>query len=231
MSSSDSTEEGDFPATEKSKHPPTTRTTAPPIRYGVMCRRAPEGPFSFDDLIPGEGPRELEIGFGHGRFLIERAVAAPGSRLLGIEIKTKWGHLVEQKRIQKGLTNVVALAGDARDILPRLSPDGCLTRAYLHFPDPWWKTKHQKRRVLDEDFLLAMSRLLHAGGELFVQSDVEDRAVEMRDQIAEYALEGNGVFDVPHGFDVANPYGARTNREARAAEDGLPVFRVIAIRR
>ena len=209
---------------------PPDRTTALPIRYGEMCRRAPDGPFAFDDLIPGEGPRELEIGFGHGRFLIERAHAAPTSRLLGIEIKAKWGHLVEQRRIREGLNHVVALSGDAREILPRLGPDGCLTRAYLHFPDPWWKKKHQKRRVLDENFLVAMARLLHPGGELFVQSDVEDRAVDMRDQIREFEVEGKRAFEVPGGFDIKNPYGARSNREARADEDGLPVFRVIAIR-
>lgn len=85
--------------------------------------------------------------------------------------------------------------------------------------------------MLDEDFLAAMARLLHSGGELFVQSDVEDRAIDMRDQIVEFEVEGKRIFDVPGGFDVANPYGARSNREARAAEDGLPVYRVIAIRR
>jgi tRNA (guanine-N7-)-methyltransferase len=231
MSSSDSADPRDLPGRETSKSSSPNRTTAPPIRYGEFCRRAPEGTFNFDTLIPGEGPRELEVGFGHGRFLIERAHAAPGSRLFGIEIKSKWGHLVEQRRIAEGLNHVVAVAGDAREILPRLQPDAGLTRAYLHFPDPWWKTKHQKRRVLDELFLSQMARLLHSGGELFVQSDVEDRAIDMRDQIVEFEVDGKRIFDVPGGFDVANPYGARSNREARADEDGLPVFRVIAIRR
>jgi len=54
-----------------------------------MARHAPEGKVLLGSLIPGEGDLELEIGFGRGRFLIERAQAAPTSRVIGIEIKTK----------------------------------------------------------------------------------------------------------------------------------------------
>lgn len=205
--------------------------TPPPIRYGGMARRAPDGDVDFDALIPGNGPRELEIGFGRGRFLIERARSAPGSRLLGIEIKAKWGHLVEERRKREGLTHVVALAGDARTILPRLGPTGGLARVFLHFPDPWWKKKHGKRRVLDDVFLVEVARLLARGGELFVQTDVEERAIEMRERIEEFEVDGARAFSVPAGFDGPNPFGARSNREARADEDGLPVYRVLATRR
>lgn len=214
----------------------TTRTspTPPPIRYGQMARRAPDGAIDFDTLFDDgapTGPRELEVGFGRGRFLIERALAAPGSRVLGIEIKAKWGHLVEERRKRDGLRNVVGLAADARLVLPRLGPDGGLARAFLHFPDPWWKKRHGKRRVLDEDFLREMARLLAPGAELFVQTDVEERAIDMRDQIAEYAPHGTPVFSVDGDFTRPNPYGARSNREARADEDHLPVYRVLATRR
>ncbi len=205
--------------------------TAPPIRYGQMARRAPEGTVDFDALLPGEGPRELEIGFGRGRFLLERSRAAPGSRILGIEIKAKWGHLVEERRAREGLANVVALAGDARAILPRLGPAGGLARVFLHFPDPWWKKRHQKRRVLDDDFVAEVARLLAPGGELFLQTDVEDRAEQMRERVEAHEVDGAPAFTVRPGFDGPNPYGARSNREVRADEDQLPVYRVLATRR
>ncbi|MBX7196388.1 MAG: tRNA (guanosine(46)-N7)-methyltransferase TrmB [Sandaracinaceae bacterium] len=224
------------PSTEPQTRPvDPARRTPPPIRYGEMARRAPEGDIDFDALFdapgPGDAPRELEIGFGRGRFLVERARSAPGSRILGIEIKAKWGHLVEERRKREGLTHVVALAGDARQILPRLRPRACLARVFLHFPDPWWKKKHGKRRVLDDDFLAEVSRLLAPGGELFVQTDVEDRALEMRERIEAFAVEGAPAFSMRGAFDQPNPYGARSNREARADEDHLPVYRVLAIRR
>ena len=221
------------PETEPPAQSPARRTP-PPIRYGQMARRAPEGEVDFDALFdaeaPSPAPRELEIGFGRGRFLVERARSAPGSRILGIEIKAKWGHLVEERRKREGLHHVVAIAGDARQILPRLRPSGALSRVFLHFPDPWWKKKHGKRRVLDDDFLHDVARLLAPGGELFVQTDVEERAIEMRERIEGYETEGARAFHTPRGFDMPNPYGARSNREARADEDHLPVYRVLAIR-
>lgn len=189
-----------------------------------MARTVPDGDVDLRTLVPGEGELELEVGFGRGRFLIERALAAPGSRIIGMEIKAKWAHLVEERRKREGLENAVALRADARAVLPRCGPDGCLARAFVLFPDPWWKKRHAKRRVVDESFLDHLARLLRPGGELFVESDVEDRAEGMRERI-----EAQGSFElVPC---EANPYGARSNREARAEEDGLPIYRVLARRR
>jgi len=196
-----------------------------PIRYELMARYAPEGPFELGSLIPGEGDLELEIGFGRGRFLIERAQAAPGSRVIGIEIKTKWAHLVEERRKRLGLVNAVALCGDAREVLPRIGPAGSIARVFVHFPDPWWKKRHARRRVVDDDFLVQLARLMRSGGELLVQTDVEDRGVAMAERIA-----ASADFSVREGFEHANPYGARSNREVRAEEDGLPIYRVHATR-
>jgi tRNA (guanine-N7-)-methyltransferase len=174
-------------------------------------------------LVPGEGPIELEIGFGRGRFLLERARAAPASRIVGIEIKAKWAHLVEARRAREAIANAVALRADARDLLPRMRPDGALARAFLLFPDPWWKKKHAKRRVVDEGFLDQLARLLAPGGELFVETDVEERAAAMKERVA-----AHGAFEL-RPCD-ANPYRARSNREVRAEEDGLPIHRFVAIR-
>ncbi len=204
----------------------TATSTPKPVRYDLMARLVGEGPVDLGALVPGAVDLELEIGFGRGRFLLERAVAAPGSRIVGIEIKTKWGHLVEERRKKLGLASVVAFAGDAREILARAGPDGGLARVFIHFPDPWWKKRHAKRRVVDEGFLDQLARLLRKGGELFVQTDVEDRAVEMAAHVGE-----NASFVVEPGFGGANPYGARSNREVRAEQDGLPIYRIRARRR
>lgn len=192
-----------------------------PIRYGTFAVRAPEGEtFDLNALVPGDGELEVEVGCGLGRFLFERAAARPDVRIIGIEIKAKLAHHVEERRKKLGLTNALALYADARDFLVRARPDGCVHRAYLLFPDPWWKKRHAKRRVLDPAFLDQMRRLLRPDGTLFVQTDVEERAQQMRDQLVESSWR---IEDLS-----ANPYGARTNREARADADGLPVWRMIA---
>src|SRR6185312_3275283 len=72
-------------------------------------------------------------------------------------------------------------AEDARFALPRLGPDASVRRFFISFPDPWWKKRHAKRILVQGDFLGEVARLLEPGGELFVQTDVDERAdgVEM----------------------------------------------------
>jgi tRNA (guanine-N7-)-methyltransferase len=201
--------------------------TPPPIRYGPMAPRAPEGTIDLDALLPFEGPLELDVGFGRGRSVFERAAVAPESRIVGIEIKSKWAYKAEEKRQRRGLERVRIFTGDAREILPRCGPEGTVTRAFVHFPDPWWKTRHAERFVVAQPFLEAMAFLLCEGGELYVQTDVEDRARRYRDLIAAHPAF---ALATESGFVDENPFGARSNREVRAEEDGLPVFRVLARR-
>jgi tRNA (guanine-N7-)-methyltransferase len=193
-----------------------------------MAPRAPEGRVDLDALLPFEGPLELDVGFGRGRSIFERVTASPASRILGIEVKAKWACKVEEKRKRLGLDRVRVVTEDVRELLPRCGPEGAVTRTFVHFPDPWWKNRHADRFVVAEPFLDAMAFLLREGGELYVQTDVEDRAKRYRDVIARHP-----AFDLAteSGFVNENPFGARSNREMRADEDGLPVFRILARRR
>ncbi|AKT37705.1 tRNA (guanine(46)-N(7))-methyltransferase TrmB [Chondromyces crocatus] len=178
------------------------------------------------DAVPS-GPVEIEVGPGRGGFLFERAVACPQARLVGLEIRLKWSAIVDDRLRKRGFgARVRALNADAREALRRLRPDGSVARFYLHFPDPWWKKKHQKRLVMSPDLLDEMARLLEDGGELFVQTDVEERAGLYAAQIgAHAAFEPAG--DQEGAPELAeNPYGARSPREHRAIEDGLPVTRL-----
>lgn len=202
--------------------PPVADGTPRPIRYGSMAPIVPDGPLDLPSLVVGDAPLELDIGFGRGRSLITRA-RQDVSRIVGIEIKAKWSHKVEERRVREGLTNARALCADARELLARSGPDGSVSRAFVHFPDPWWKKRHTKRRVVSETFLDTLARLLEVGGQLLVQTDVEDRAAEY-----EASLAAHPAFDVVRV--ESNPFGAESNREIRAAQDGLPVHRLLATR-
>jgi tRNA (guanine-N7-)-methyltransferase len=94
----------------------------------------------------------------------------------------------------------------------------------VHFPDPWWKKRHAKRRVLGTGMLGEVARLLKRGGELFVQTDVEERAID-------YAALVDAVPELERQSIDRNPYEARSNREKRVDADGVPVYRVLAIRK
>jgi tRNA (guanine-N7-)-methyltransferase len=193
-------------------------------RYGVVAPRMPDGAIDLAAIIPGDTPLEIDIGFGRGLSVFKRAAVAPTWRLLGIEIKTKWAYKVEERRLREGLVNVRAYAGDARDILERATPSAYVERFYVHFPDPWWKRRHEHRTVVADRFLQSAARLLRDGGELFVQTDVKARMDEYVERMEEHPLFG----PVRHLED--NPYGSVSGREAKAVVDELPIYRVVAAR-
>jgi tRNA (guanine-N7-)-methyltransferase len=194
--------------------------------------RLPEGDrVDLRALVRGEWI-ELEIGPGRGIFLQERAAAEPRAGLVGLEVRRKWAAIVDGRLAARGLApRARVFAEDAKDALRRLAPDGSIRRAFLLFPDPWWKKRHQKRLVMGETFLAEIVRLLEPGGELFVETDVEERAAQYEAMLMDCpALRPFG--DAPGSARLAeNPYAARSNREHRAIKDGLPVYRMRFARR
>jgi tRNA (guanine-N7-)-methyltransferase len=194
------------------------RTTCGPERAGPGAEAATTA------------PREIELEIGPGPkagFLVERACAAPDAALIGLEIRPSWAIVGDGRLADEGhARRARVFCEDARSALPRMGPDGCVARIYLHFPDPWWKKRHAKRVVIGESFLIEAARLLVPDGELFVQTDVAERAGHYARVItAHEAFEPAG--DVDGAPELAdNPYGARTPREHRAIADGVPIHRL-----
>jgi tRNA (guanine-N7-)-methyltransferase len=171
-------------------------------------------------------PFELEIGPGRGHFILERAAQSDEIRIVGLEIKLKWASLVDDRLRRTGLgSRARVFAEDIRFALPRMAA-GSVSRVFVHFPDPWWKKRHAKRRLANAPVIEQVARLLCPHGELFVQTDVRDAARAYQE-----AVEGHGGFialgDVcgsPLCSD--NPYGARSPRERRVMADGMPIIRL-----
>jgi tRNA (guanine-N7-)-methyltransferase len=189
--------------------------------------RLPEGDrVAVREVVRGDWV-ELEIGPGRGWFLVERADAEPHAALLGLEIRRKWAAVVDGRLAKRGLAaRARVFAEDARHALPRLSPDASIRRVFLHFPDPWWKKRHTKRLVMGDRFLDELARLLEPNGELFVQTDVEERAVLYEDAVARHpAFVPAGGASSPRIDDHA--FVARSPRERRAMADGLPIHRML----
>ncbi len=201
---------------------------APKLPRVETAPGVPGSPVTIDvrSIAKGEWV-ELEIGPGRGTFLLERCVAEPRAALVGLEIRRKWAALVDARLAKLGHgKRARVFSEDAKTALPLMEPAASVRRVYLLFPDPWWKKRHQKRLVMGDVFLDAIARLLEPGGELFVETDVEERAEQYRARI-----DADGRF-IPFGDNegspilAENPYGARTNREHRAIADGLPVHRL-----
>jgi tRNA (guanine-N7-)-methyltransferase len=195
--------------------------------------RLPEGD-EVDLRTLGKGAWiELEIGPGpKAGFLLERAAAAPEALLVGLEIRRKWATVGNGRLAKHGFgERAHVFCEDARLALPRLRPNGSVRRVFLHFPDPWWKKRHQKRLVMGDVFMTEVARLLEPGGELLIQTDVEERAELYAGVVSQHeAFVPAG--DVEGSPTIAdNPFDARSPREHRAILDGLPVHRMLWRRR
>jgi tRNA (guanine-N7-)-methyltransferase len=124
-------------------------------------------------------PVTLEIGFGNGDSLAQMAAADPDGRYLGIEVhRPGVGHLLKILDAQ-GSDNVRVYCHDAVEVLEQKIPDASLERVLLFFPDPWHKTKHHKRRILQPDFVALIARKLRGGGRFHMATDWEPYARHM----------------------------------------------------
>ena len=188
--------------------------------------RLPSGEPIDPRLLVGGGtdPIELELGPGRGGFIFERLVAEPGARVVGLEIRRKWATIVDKKLgASEHVGRARVFAEDAKVALPRFEA-ASVRRAFVHFPDPWWKKRHAKRLLLGSPVLDELVRVLVPGGELFIQTDVEERAAGYE----ALCLATSGLTRAPTGPRLTeNPFGAKSPREHRADADGLPVFRLL----
>jgi len=117
----------------------------------------------------------LEIGFGGGEHMAAQASMHPDVLVLGAEpflngVASALRHIDEA-----GLDNVRLREGDARQLLIDL-PAGCLTHVFILFPDPWPKTRHHKRRLIQTDVIAQLARTLKPGGRLRFATDWADYA-------------------------------------------------------
>jgi tRNA (guanine-N7-)-methyltransferase len=136
---------------------------------------APASRFDPKLLLPGAREVWLEIGFGGGEHFAAQALAHPDVLLLGAEPFLNGVASALRHVDAAGLGNVRLHHGDGRELMARL-PDGAVERLYLLFPDPWPKTRHHKRRLVNAAFVAEAARIMARGARLRFATDWADYA-------------------------------------------------------
>ncbi|HEY2847571.1 MAG TPA: tRNA (guanosine(46)-N7)-methyltransferase TrmB [Pyrinomonadaceae bacterium] len=186
-------------------------------------RQAPQ-PVDLDKVFADPSrPLLLDIGSARGRFLLRMATARSDGNYLGVEIREPL--VVEANRLaaEAGLTNVHYAFCNAMLWLDRLLenlPADILQRVTIQFPDPWFKKKHAKRRMVNPELVATVVGRLAPGGEIFVQTDIKFLAEE----IFELFRGNDRLIESPI---VVNPFPVKTERENAVEDKDLPVYRAI----
>ncbi len=177
-------------------------------------------------------PIHLDIGSAKGEFLIELATKYPDWNFVGLEIREPLVSLCEKKRRKLELTNLKFLFCNVNVSLDEWLSDldfGQLKRVSIQFPDPWFKRKHFKRRVLKTNILNSIAKAMSKDGEIFIQSDIFKLIEYMTNTI-----DKNRYFTRKNVGDLRpidkNPYNVMTDREIFSLKKNLLIYRVMYIR-
>ncbi len=165
-------------------------------------------------------PVEVEVGYGRGDFLLDRATRHPQRFFIGYEVKTKATRLALGRVERLGLTNLWLSDDDARASLPELIPDARLDALHVLFPDPWWKDQHKIRRLFAPPFVDLLAAKIRPGGFLHFKSDVEGYGALVR-----YLVEQHPAFGPHEPALVAriSPH-VPTHREYWCSVNGKPIW-------
>lgn len=169
-------------------------------------------------------PLHLDVGCARGRFILKMAETEKAQNFLGVEIRAP---LVEEgNRItkEKNLDNLHYEFCNAMLALGKFLeklPENILQTVTIQFPDPWFKKKHAKRRMVNRELVATLENHLAVSGKIFVQTDIEFLAEEM------FALFEEKFKRIEI---TENPFPVKTERENAVEEKELPVYRTIFVK-
>jgi len=168
-------------------------------------------------------PLFLDIGCARGRFILKMAEIDQTQNFLGLEIREPLVAEANRLAQEANLTNLHYEFCNAMNEFDKLFeelPPDLLQTVTIQFPDPWFKKKHAKRRMVNAELVETVVRHLAAGGRIFVQTDIEFLAEEMFEQFR----ANKSLREI---ITQENPFPVKTEREKAVEEKDLPVFRTM----
>ena len=190
------------------------------IPYADAC-------LDFDHAFGRHAPTVLEIGFGMGDATAQIAAARPEDNFIGIEVHTPGVGALLQRIQERGLTNLRLLQHDAVEVLRDMIAPHSLAGIHVYFPDPWHKNKHNKRRLIQAEFVRALSSRLAPGGYLHCATDWQPYAEQMRSVLGAEPTLANTA----DGYAPRPDWRPLTKFENRGIQLGHGVWDLVFTRR
>jgi tRNA (guanine-N7-)-methyltransferase len=183
-------------------------------------------PIDWPAIFGRTAPRVLEIGFGMGDATAQIAAALPGTDFIGVEVHVPGVGALLKRIGEQGLSNLRLIQHDAVEVLQQQVAPASLDGVHIFFPDPWHKKRHNKRRLVQPEFVALLASRLAPGAYLHCATDWEPYAQQMLDVLrAEPALANTAAAEP--GFAPRPAYRPLTKFEARGLKLGHGVWDLV----
>jgi tRNA (guanine-N7-)-methyltransferase len=183
---------------------------------------------SADQVDSSKSPRPkiLEIGFGMGETTAKIAAARTADDFLAIEVHEPGVGALLKLIGEQGLTNLRLMRHDAVEVIENMIPESFLDGVHVYFPDPWHKKRHNKRRLIQPEFVSLLSSRIKSGGYWHLATDWQEYAEQMMEVLsAEPTLVNTGVLE--GGYADRPSYRPVTKFENRGIRLGHGVWDLV----
>ena len=196
----------------------------PTVENIVLPPPGPGEVLNWRKVFGDDRPVELEIGSGKGGFLLDRAKAYPGRGFLGVEWANQFFRFAADRMARWGVTNVRLMRTDGGYLVTHHLPPESLTLLHIYHPDPWPKTRHHKKRLIQIGFVKAAANTMAPGGRLAIQTDHADYFEHIRQVVREEPRLAEVPFDVLEVAVVDGRVG--TNFETKYLREGRRIYQL-----
>jgi tRNA (guanine-N7-)-methyltransferase len=187
-------------------------------------------PMDFARVFDRQAPTVLEIGFGMGEATAHIAGVLPDTNFLCCEVHEPGVGALLKRIGDHQLENIRILRHDAVEVIDNMLPLGSLSGIHIFFPDPWHKTRHHKRRLIQPALVNKLADRLAPGGYLHCATDWQPYAEQMMEVISAEAKLSNSA-NSANGYAVKPDYRPLTKFENRGLKLGHGVWDLVFLRK
>lgn len=191
------------------------------FRLQKLNSRTLPWPVDWAELFGADRPLILEIGFGQGETLLHLAQQHPDANIIGLEVSNRCLTKVEGRIERLGLRHVRVIHTPAETALHHLFEPATIREVHINFPDPWFKSRHEHRRLMQRDTVRVLVSRLQTGGRLYLATDIREYAEMAHDLLSETPGLDN-LLQTPWGDTL--PGRIVTKYERRARREGRPCY-------
>ena len=187
-------------------------------------------PMNFTDVYARAAPTILEIGFGMGEATAHIAALMPDHNFLCCEVHTPGVGALLKRIDEQSLLNIRILQHDAVEVIDNMLPLGSLDGAHIFFPDPWHKTKHNKRRLIQAPLIAKLAARLKPGAYLHCATDWQPYAEQILEVLSGESSLRNTADASSGGYAPKPAYRPLTKFENRGLKLGHGVWDLVFTR-